>query len=352
MSRYSNIMKNASFLRSNREAMNAHLRKSKACANKFCSNKSCSFYHSRVDYKAPVCIYEEFCRNIECTMFHPTMESIDDYIKRSHTIFPEVDPRRDEVMAHAKLLRSDRMAMNEHLKKSKPCANMSCLKTDCNFAHSLDEFRAPLCIYQEFCESPTCTMFHPNRQTLDEYITFHNISFEKKCDDTTSQHSTHSTHSTHSQHAKPYPNGAFTKMCNLMTSDEPCPRDWCTFAHSIYDLHFSDELVCYDYHDTKEDACGKFHPNQCKCCPHDALGRRDGHVCQELLEFVRSIGYTIDPFMTRHPSDNRLCYVKIYEAQNKFIEEMQQLEEETESQEHTGHVDSVNITMSSLSINK
>lgn len=350
MSRYSNIMKSATFLRSNREAMNAHLRKSKACANKICSNKSCSFYHSRDDYKAPVCIYEEFCRNHYCTMFHPMMESLDEYIKRSNIIFSQVDVRRDEVMAHAKLLRSDRNAMNEHLKKSKSCSNVSCVKTDCNFAHSLAEFRAPLCIYEEFCESATCTMYHPNRQTLEEYITLHNISFQKKCDETSSQDSHHSHHS---QHAKPYPPGAFTKMCNLMTSDEPCPRDWCTFAHSIYDLHFSDELVCYDYHDQKEEACTKFHPNQCKCCPRDALGRLDGHVCQELLDFVTSIGYTIEPFMTRHPSDNRLCYVKIYEEQNKFIEKMRQLED-SELSEHVDSDPSFSIimSMSSLSVNK
>lgn len=356
MSRYSVVMKNATFLRSNRDAMNAHLRKSKLCANKICANKLCSFYHTKDDYKPPVCIYEEFCRKDYCTMFHPTKESFDEFIKRNNIIFPKIDARRDEVMERAKLLRADRNAMNEHLRKSKPCTNTACLKTDCGFAHSLDDFRAPVCIYEEFCESATCTMFHPNRQTLDEYISIHNITFKTVDSDTQSQHSqSHSQHSQHSQHAKPYPNGAFTKMCNLMTHNEPCPRDWCTFAHSIYDLRFSDELVCYDYHNEneKQEACEKFHPNQCKCCPHDAIGRRDGQVCQELLQFVISLGYTIEPFMTRHPSDNRSCYVKIYDAQNKFIEDMQQLEEmeSTVSEiEVNDPAFSITMSMSALSV--
>jgi hypothetical protein len=334
MNRHSTVMANATFLRSNRNAMNAHLRKSKACANKTCSNPKCGFYHSRDDYRPPVCIYEEFCHNNYCTMFHPQLETMDSYISRTNVLFPQSNPRRDEVMANAQLLKNDKNAMSEHLRKSKVCTNVLCKKNDdCGFAHSIDDYKPPVCIYQEFCESESCMMFHPHHQTIDEYMTIHKITFESSsspCD--------HSCH-------RAYPDGAFTKMCNLMTADEPCPRDYCTYAHSIYELRLPEEMVCYDYHDEKDEKCLKFHPSQCKCCPHDALGRRDGQICHELLQFVISLGYTIEPWMTRHPSVNRLMYAKLYQTQQKLIDELRELEEMGETLSS-----SISIGMTKLSI--
>lgn len=347
MNRYSLIMANAATLRSTREAMNVHLRKSKACSHAHCTNSKCGFYHNRDDYKAPLCIYEEFCRNNYCTMFHPHNETRDQYITRMNVKFPQSDPRRDKVMADAQLLRTDKNAMIEHLKKSKVCTNSSCNQSsECPFAHSLDDFKPPTCIYYEFCGSETCKMFHPHRQTVDEYIIANNISFSP---------SSSSSPSSCAHVSRPYPDGAFTKMCNLMTHDEPCPREWCTYAHSIYDLHFPDEIVCYDYHEMKDECCLKFHPTQCKCCVHDAIGRQDGHVCKELLQFVTNLGYIIEPFMTRHPSDNRLSFVKIYKEQQKFIDEMKQLEESEninniENIEINHPISSLSIAMSSLTV--
>jgi hypothetical protein len=276
-------------------------------------------------------------------MFHPALETHEQYIKRANVQFHESNPRKDEVMKKAQFLRSDKNAMSEHLRKSKVCTNILCKKTDdCGFAHSLSDFKAPVCIYEEFCESDTCTMFHPHRQTVDEYITLHHISFGN--DDNTSVSS--QSHS----HARPYPDGAFTKMCNLMTADEPCPREWCTYAHSIYELHLPEEMICYDYHNEKDEKCVKFHPNQCKCCLHDEAGRRYDKVCHELLQFVINLGYDIQPFMTRHPSDNRAIYVKIYEQTQAFIDEMRELEE-SEMIENTKNDDEhISIKMSSLSI--
>jgi hypothetical protein len=352
MSRYSIVMSRAAFLRSNREAMNAHLRKSKLCANQNCTNSICGFFHTIDDYKAPVCIYEEFCRNNYCTMYHPHDESLEEYIKRAKIIFPQRNTRRDEVMAHALLLKSDRAAMNEHLRKSKPCTNSLCIKSECGFAHSIEEFRPPVCIYQEFCEASACTMYHPHRQTIDQYIALYNISFAQPVIEPAAAASSSSSSSRY--HVHDYPQGAFTKMCCLMTADTPCPRQWCSYAHSIYELHFSDEIVCYDYHEN-EGECLKFHPNQCKCCSHD-FGRQPNQLCTELLHFVTSIGYNIEPFMTRHPTENRLMYVKIEQAQQKFIEEMKALEEADAlelSGCHDNKVDeevSLSISMSSLSI--
>jgi hypothetical protein len=310
-SRYQDVMENARFLRTNRVAMNTHLRKSKVCYKPVCMKKSeCGFAHSIEDYNPPVCIYQEFCNTQGCAMFHPHRQTVNEFMKQSNIVFVNSSPddrRVKEVIDHATFLKENKDAMSKHLHKSKVCTNLLCSnKEECDFAHSLDDFKPAVCLYQEFCENKECAMFHPHRQTVEEYIASRNITFK--------------TSIGHQYQFKPYVAGAFTKMCSLMTNDTPCPREWCTFAHSIYELHFSPDLVCYHYH-PKTEICKKFHPNQCKCCPHDRMKNYDV-VCQELLHFVVDLGYHIEPFMTRCSSKNRAMYVKLENEQKKLIEEL------------------------------
>jgi len=75
---------------------------------------------------------------------------------------------------------------SERLFKTKPCVAMcetgECKRLKCNFAHSAEELRHPLCAFGQLCNKFGCGFIHPF-ETVDTYrqrIGFVMPSFEKK----------------------------------------------------------------------------------------------------------------------------------------------------------------------------
>lgn len=82
---------------------------------------------------------------------------------------------------------------SERLFKTKPCTTMCdtgvCLRAKCNFAHSADELRHPLCAFGNSCNKLGCGFFHP-METIESFRARTNFvmpSFEKKFIEPTNQ---------------------------------------------------------------------------------------------------------------------------------------------------------------------
>lgn len=76
--------------------------------------------------------------------------------------------------------------------KTKPCMNIgTCTKSNCGYAHSLEELRDPQCAFENDCNKQGCTFKHP-RESVDEYrsrIGFIPPSFQKHDNETSSTNS-------------------------------------------------------------------------------------------------------------------------------------------------------------------
>jgi len=94
--------------------------------------------------------------------------------------------------------------------------------TQCKFintcfrAHTKQEYNPAKCKFKEGCYNLDCKYFHPNRETIEEYI--------QKCRE-------------FKQKIKKY-----TKFCNKMTQNSPCNIKGCPFAHSIEEFVFEDDI--------------------------------------------------------------------------------------------------------------
>jgi predicted house-cleaning noncanonical NTP pyrophosphatase (MazG superfamily) len=220
-------------------------------------------------------------------------------------------------MENANRLKTDPAYRSEHLKKSKVCTNANCANAaSCAFAHDLSDYRVPECFYAEFCSNNNCTMFHPGRTTVDEYITRNNIVFREA----------NPVASIHSRRRFIPPPGAFTRFCNLVEEGKPCSRETCTFAHGIDQLALTG--VCVRVHD-KDEKCELFHPDTCECCEEkrNGLTNDQNHYCKARLAIAEEMGYTVPTIMRRNHLRNIESYVKMYEAQQKMIDELREEEE-------------------------
>lgn len=133
--------------------------------------------------------------------------------------------RYQKVMENARLIMGNPHLKAKHIEKTQPCRNMPCKKKEnCKYAHSDEEYKLPLCLYEEFCKKMGCQMYHPNRETRQEFMERNHIGFVTK---------------TVSQNAKYIPHNRNTKMCTNMTFDTPCQGQYtyCTFAHHINSIY-------------------------------------------------------------------------------------------------------------------
>lgn len=252
-----------------------------------------------------------------------------------------------EVMQRAQRLHSDASLRASHFKRTKPCGIAKCHDHEkCQFAHNEAEYRLPECFYSHFCKNQSCAMYHTGRMTKEEYMKKNNITFRSNMIDDEKNEKIHE---------KREPPGAFTKMCNVMTSSAPCPRKVCFFAHSIQALRVP---TCYE----RGCHCEKFH-NYCGCCPHDCRMPQPTY-CQEKVAYAKTMGHRIETFMLDDDTSNILSMLdekfkqlsmiddlrveeemgketfekmKEYESEideiNQFIEKQQQQEEELDEQE-------------------
>ena len=270
----------------------------------------------------------------------------------------------NDIMQRAQRLHSDPALRAAHFKRTKPCGIANCSDHEkCQFAHNESEYRLPECFYSHFCKNVNCTMYHTGRMTKEEYMKIHNITFRSIPQPTDDEKDEKTPEKTRDKKEHP---GAFTKICNVMTSSTPCPRKVCFFAHSIQALRVT---TCYE----RGCHCEKFH-NHCACCPHDCRMPQPSY-CQEKLAYALAMGHRIEPFMLDDDSSNILSmldekfkqldlidelrkeeemgtkafeqmkeYEKDIEEINQFIEQQQQQEDEFEKQELEYLLEQENLT--------
>lgn len=220
----------------------------------------------------------------------------------------------EEIMKNAELLRSDPVLRAAHFKRTKPCTNMKCKDMEkCQFAHHLDEYRLPECFYSIFCKNTNCEMYHKDRITKEEYMKKYSIVFRSK-----NIFENEGENENVVEKKQNEPSGAFTKLCNLMTSTSPCPRKNCFFAHSIESLRLPTchERGCY---------CKKFH-SYCSCCPHDCRFSKPSY-CKEKAAYASKMGHRIEPFMLNDDSSNILLLLNEKLNQLQLIDDIRKEEE-------------------------
>jgi hypothetical protein len=158
-------------------------------------------------------------------------------------------------------------------------------------------------------------MYHIGRMTKEEYMKKNNIVFRSNAPPSDDEKDEKTNEKTRDKHEPP---GAFTKMCNVMTSSTPCPRKVCFFAHSIEALRVPTchQRGCY---------CEKFH-SHCACCPHDCRMPQPTY-CHAKLAYALAMGHRIEPFMLDDDSSNILSMLDEKLKQLKLIDELRAEEE-------------------------
>lgn len=152
--------------------------------------------------------------------------------------------RYQQVMENARLVMANPQLKAKRIEKTQPCRNMPCKKENCTYAHREEEYKLPLCLYEEFCKKPGCQMYHPNRESREDFMKRNHIGFVAKVV---------------SQSAKYIPHNRCTKMCTNMTIDTPCKGyyTYCTFAHHISSIYVQgcdcDNKECWFFHSKYQD---------------------------------------------------------------------------------------------------
>lgn len=87
------------------------------------------------------------------------------YIKRENNKNTENNKSYipQDVFDKAKTIMSDPELKKKHLEKSTPCIRMDkCDVKDCTYAHTREELKAPLCLYDSYCKKEGCKFLHPS----------------------------------------------------------------------------------------------------------------------------------------------------------------------------------------------
>jgi hypothetical protein len=134
----------------------------------FCAMNSqgkCTFAHTMEELSPVVCFYNERCVNERCTRFHPALgEPMSYYMQKNNITFPVIS-----VPAVSPVVSSPVSAVNT--KGTKPCRHATCLmRSECTFAHSIEELNPIPCVYNDRCVNERCTRFHPAKgETIQQY---------------------------------------------------------------------------------------------------------------------------------------------------------------------------------------
>ena len=109
-----------------------------------------------------------------CELIEPIVmssEEIEDWHKKNKIveINPEIEPLHRS-SAFGILGNVAKLAF--HLERTKFCSNMIrsgyCTRSNCRFAHTLEEYTPPQCVFQNECDHPMCKFLHPD-ETMDSY---------------------------------------------------------------------------------------------------------------------------------------------------------------------------------------
>lgn len=242
------VFERASLISSNPQLMSKHIEKSKFCRYSPCKNDKCNFAHNMQEFKPPHCLYEEFCPNKNCQMFHPS-ENVNEYMKRVNIIPP----------------------VQKTLERTKFCRHNPCTNEKCTFAHTIEEYNPPPCVYKNFCKNVKCTLFHIGRETLEEYMKKYNIT------------------PTPPKSPEKEKKTICTKMCSNMSCTIPCTKKDCGFAHSIKELV---PINCVSTN-CKNSECIYYHNGQ------------------DIVDYAKKMGTVLQDFMFRDVSSNKKDFMQL-----------------------------------------
>lgn len=260
--RVQDILSNANLIKNNPDLLKKHMWKTNPCSFGFdCKrgHEKCGGSHFIEEYRPPMCLYEEICKNPSCDKFHPNRCSLEVYIKRNKIDTILMNKSYLDKCKKAREIMSDPELLRQHLYRTRKCFNgLSCSnKEKCQGAHFLSEYRLPLCLKMEYCYDTKCQHFHEGKQEKEDYMVSQGISFEYNTEEDYKKSllkpiSTPSLTSKHSRINKL----CNTQLCLFVKEDSPCKRNGCSFAHSIDDLvlpqcEYKDSCIkknCQNYH--------------------------------------------------------------------------------------------------------
>ena len=241
------IISEANIIKNDPELLKKHMWKTKPCVFGIDCKRDpdqCAGSHFIEEYRPPVCLYLEICKNQNCDKFHPNRCSLESYIvlKKIDSILVKRSylERRLDIEKKARETMSNPELLRQHLHRTRKCFNgVSCSnKEKCNGAHFLNEYRLPICLKMEFCSDEKCQHFHENRQTKENYMYSQGISFE---------------YNTLEELEELEKSNLYTQLCSFVKEDSPCSRNKCSFAHSLEELVLP-ECIC-----PNKEICDKYH---------------------------------------------------------------------------------------------
>lgn len=280
MSRFYQVMSVAKNVISNPHLMRHHMWKTTPCCfGVGCKRnfQECAGAHFIEEYRAPMCLYLEFCEDLNCDKYHPHMGTLNQYIIYKGICLLPYDKwfnkknRYDEAQRNFKELMLNPDTLKKHLYKTRKCFNgIDCkMKDKCVGAHFFSEYRLPMCVKDEFCTDykKGCKNYHSTFESKEEYMKSQGISFE---------HNTYEEYASlssmtlgiflskdvslllplkdrvdvFSQGINKVNPKAFTQLCSMVKDDQMCNKFGCTFAHTVDQLrgYIKDSFDIPDYY--------------------------------------------------------------------------------------------------------
>jgi hypothetical protein len=148
------VIQGAKHTISNKELLHSHLLKTRPCLKgiKCKDMKSCGGAHFLEEYRLPICLYMEFCREKECKAFHPNSgKTREQFMKENNIVLPSenqlnfkkntsplFDPNPQVISSKMPPTKTNTYLCSFVKEKSK------CERPSCSFAHSIEDLVLPV----------------------------------------------------------------------------------------------------------------------------------------------------------------------------------------------------------------
>lgn len=148
-----------SHLKIKKEVVNV---RTKVCKNgENCTFKGCTFAHSLDEFNPKECFTGDYCEDMKCQYFHPTLESKREFLERTGQPMPKEkeEKKEEDIPKHITNYRTNY--------RTRGCKYVEyCANSDCTYAHSLEELQPREC----GCEDVNCYRYHPHREDKGEFL--------------------------------------------------------------------------------------------------------------------------------------------------------------------------------------
>jgi hypothetical protein len=169
--------------------------------------------------------------------------------------------RQSYILASANQILSNPEMMRKHLYKSQVCKEVDCPYDGCDNAHFIEEYKPPICLYLEFCNTPNCPMYHPHFGSpydYAKYIGIDRVLMTRENWELKKQRNMIHTNARRfmadkkllSQHLHK------TRACFYGSF---CKNKECTGAHSVEEYRVP---ICLFMNFCEEEKCPNFHPHR------------------------------------------------------------------------------------------